>query len=294
MFDRLKGNANNQDGLNPTDDRNNLRWSRGSSQGRQESSAPPPSSKEGYAAPPPEKEPPPAFQSNFASVSLHSSDKIRLLGLPVEQRDAVRASITRNWPQGIQREREYYGSHEFKLRGNPWYPTGDDALHARRVTRGVLSTIHDAGWILYITTDISRNEGDNDSLFFRHQSPSPTPREWFSLTFSKGDRIRLIDAPQDVVEATKRALQPETQRHEPYRLPGVYEIKLIGYPFQASGGETMVSRNLCLKLFSVFEAHGFTVSASMDQKYQGSGTETDSWHVSRPIGWAQGTPVYHQ
>lgn len=223
------------------------------------------------------------------------SDKIRLLHLPVEQRDAVRDSIKRTWPRGIQRERDYYGSHEFKLSGNPWSPYGEEALHARRLTRGILATLYDAGWVLFIATDISRNPGDKDNLFFRHQSPAPTPREWFSVTFSKGDRVRLIDAPQDVVRDTLAALRSETQRHEPYRIPGVYEIKLTGWPFAASGGETMVSRTLCLKLFGVFENHGYTISASMDQKYGGEhGEETDTWHVSRPVGWAQGTPVYHQ
>lgn len=184
---------------------------------------------------------------------------------------------------------------EFKLHGYPWAPSGDDALHARRLTRGILSTLYDAGWVLYIATDISQNMDDKDNLFFRHQSPPPQPREWFSITFSRGDRLRLIDAPQQVVQDVIEVVGSEVQKHEPYRLEGVYEIKLQGYPFMASGGRTMVSRNLCLKLFTALEKNGYTVSASMDQKYGGQyDTETDTWHMSRPLGWVEGAPVYHQ
>ena len=191
------------------------------------------------------------------------SDRIRLLHFPPAQRDTIRTTIQRTWPRGIQNERDYYGSYEFKMHGNPWSPYGEDALHARRLTRGILATLYEAGWVLYIATDISQNPGDKDNLFFRHQSPAPTPCEWFSVTFSRGDRIRLIDAPQAVVDDTLAALAPETQSHAPYKIPGVYEIKLNGWPFAASGGKTMVSRQLCLKLFSVLERNGFTVSASM-------------------------------
>lgn len=301
MFGKLKGRFEDQDRLGTSEDNTERRTSRDSARRSQQlpqpakTEPPPPFSQNDYRPPPAEKAQPPPFSTNFASVSLHMSDRVRLLQLPMEQRDAIRNTIKQTWPRGIQNERDYHGSWEFKMSGNPWSPYGENALYARRLTRGILATLYEAGWVLYIATDISRNPGDKDNLFFRHQSPAPTPCEWFSITFSKGDRIRLIDAPQEVLQDTLAILRAETQRHEPYRIPGVYEIKLNGWPFAASGGSTMVSRSICLKLFSMFEQHGFTVSASLDQKYGGgNGEETDTWHLSRPIGWAPGAPVYHQ
>jgi hypothetical protein len=174
-------------------------------------------------------------------------------------------------------------------------PYGEDAIWARRLTRCIMSTLHSFGWILYIATDLSRNPGDKDNLFFRQQIPAPAPCEWFSVTFSKGDRLRLIDAPQQVVQTTIAALKPLVQSHQPYSVSGVHEVKLNGYPFAAAGGATMVSRNVALNLFQVFEQNGFTLYASIDQKYGGEhGQETDTWHVSRPQGWQPGAPVYHQ
>lgn len=234
------------------------------------------------------------FRSNFASVSLHMGDRIRFLQLPDEVVVAIRSRVKDAWPRGIQDERNYYGSWELKMRGNPWMPAGDDAIHARRLTREIMSGLYNLGWVLYISTDISRKTNDKDNLFFRHQDPAPAPAEWFSLTFSKGDRLRLIDAPTEVVSAVINALSLETQSHAPYRLPGVYELKFKGYPFMSSGGETIAARTLVLKLLSVLECHGFTVNASIDQKYGGEhSNETDTWHLCRPQGWAPGQPVYH-
>lgn len=222
------------------------------------------------------------------------SDRLRLLSLPQEVTDAIRTSIKQTWPRGIQEERDYYGSREFKMNGNPWHPHGDDAIHARRLTRGIMATLYSFGWILYIATDLSRNMGDKDSLFFRHQHPVPAPCEWFSCTFSKGDRLRLIDAPENLTNDIINELRSLTQSHQPYTVKGTYEIKFNGYPFAASGGKTMVSRTMAISLFEVLERNGFAIYASIDQKYGGEhGTETDTWHMSRPAGWTPGAPVYH-
>lgn len=295
MFGKLKGKFDHRDdlGSQPThsseqlqpqpqhDDRKHHRAASSSSSTKKEA--------------PPEVNIAPAFRTNFACVSLHMSDRIRLMQFPPEVCDAVRNSLRQSWPMGIQGEREYYGSLEFKMKGYPWSPAGEDAIHARRLTRGIMATLYSYGWILYISSDVSMKQGDKDNLFFRHQEPAPAPCEWFSCTFSRGDRLRLIDAPQAVVDDVIAVLSLHTQSHEPYKVGGVYEIKFNGYPFMASGGDTMVSRMMVLQMFAVFEQHGYTVYASIDQKYGGEhGTECDSWHLSRNANWQPGAPVYHQ
>ncbi len=125
-------------------------------------------------------------------------------------------------------EQKYHGSWEFKMRGYPWLSSGDEAIHARRLTRGILSILHSFGYVLYISTDVSASSGDIANLFFRHQDPAPAPCEWFSCMFTKGDQLRLIDAPQDVVNDIVGTLRTYTQSHEPYRVSGVYGIKFSG------------------------------------------------------------------
>ncbi|KAK5115551.1 hypothetical protein LTR62_001210 [Meristemomyces frigidus] len=222
--------------------------------------------------------------STFASVSLHMSDRLRFLQLPRPVIAQIRSRISHPeiWPRGIQEERQYHGSWEIKLRGNPWHPTGNDAIYARRLTREVIATLYSLGWILYSSTDISRKTNDKDNLFFRFQPrPPPTvPVEWFSLTFSRGDRLRLIDCPAELRQAIVAALAYKTQSHGPYRIPGVYELKFTGHPFMALGGESMDARLLVLKLLDVLQRGGWRVYASIDQKYGGeNANETDTWQI---------------
>lgn len=55
------------------------------------------------------------FQTTFASLSMHMTDRLRLLQFPVGTIEIIRATITANWPRGVQATRDYYGSHEFKV-----------------------------------------------------------------------------------------------------------------------------------------------------------------------------------
>jgi hypothetical protein len=58
---------------------------------------------------------------------------------------------------------------------------------------------------------------------------------------------------------------------------GVYEVKLRGSPWMATGTETMQARELLLIMLEVLEEHGWTVYASVDQKNGGEKTtETDT------------------
>lgn len=58
-----------------------------------------------------------AFQSKFASLSLHQNDKIRLLDFPNEAVEVVKSAIRTGWPYGLQDQRHVHGSTELKLKG---------------------------------------------------------------------------------------------------------------------------------------------------------------------------------
>lgn len=52
-------------------------------------------------------------------MTLNMSDRLRLLACPQEVVPLIRETIVKNWEAGIQVERGYNGSHEFKMKG--WY-----------------------------------------------------------------------------------------------------------------------------------------------------------------------------
>jgi hypothetical protein len=70
----------------------------------------------------------------------------------------------------------------------------------------------------------------------------------------------------------------KVQSHSQYSR-GVYEVKLYGSPWWATGTETMEVRSLLLVLLEVLEIEGWTVYASVDQK-KGTEKRTETDTVS--------------
>lgn len=77
----------------------------------------------------------------------------------------VRSGIERSWPYGIDRERDYYGSREFRLQGCPWAApnsmgaaSSNRALVARAMMCYILKSIIDAGWHVYASADITSSK----------------------------------------------------------------------------------------------------------------------------------------
>lgn len=234
-----------------------------------------------------------SFKSKFASLSLHMTDLIRLLHFPSDVALAIQRTIMNHW-DGIQDVGEYGGAYQFKLRGRPWSGWGEEALHARRLMREIFRTLYDHGWVLTLSTDISRKTRDKDTLVFRHQDPAPARRDWMSISFARGDKIHLIDAPPEFTSSLFNELHPIIHKSKQI-LPGVHEFQMGVSLWWATGTDTMKAREVVLQMMEVLERHGFTIYASIDQdtRHSDTSSETDSWTCCRPSDWRQGAPVYH-
>lgn len=92
----------------------------------------------------------------LSAVTLNMSDRLRLIRFSEREIGALRSTIQGLWGRGIQSEREYHGAHEFKLKGYPWNGQGSDAIPSRRLMCGVLSTLHGMGWVLAMSTDVTK------------------------------------------------------------------------------------------------------------------------------------------
>jgi hypothetical protein len=208
----------------------------------------------------------PQFHTIFASMSMHMSDRLRLLRFPSADIESVHSAINASWPRGVQDIREHYGSHEFKLKGNPWSGQSDEAIFARRMMCKILETLSNTGWVLAVTADISKRTTEKDTLIFRYQQPPPATCDWMSISFSLQDRIRLIDAPEELIQYLVSCLGRFIQRHKRHKLEGTYELQIHGYPWRAPDNKIMESRLLLLQLLEGLDAKGWTVYASIDQK----------------------------
>ncbi|KAF9700859.1 hypothetical protein EKO04_000211 [Ascochyta lentis] len=222
-------------------------------------------------------QPPPPFQTRFASMSMHSNDDLRFMHFPTEVVDQCRSTVLGVWKGGIQKERMYGNSQEFKLSGYPWSAMGSDAMEACRLIGALLGTLRSLGWVLSLNTNVSQNLANKDSLIFRYQSPAPAPCDWCSISFSRTDRIRLIDVSPEVCQALPARLGQEWVSKTSQYAPGIQEVKLHGYPWAAGGKDTMRVRELLLTMLETLEEEGWTVYASIDQSMSSQNTsETDT------------------
>jgi hypothetical protein len=239
-----------------------------------------------------------AFRTSFASLSLHQGDRIRMLQFPDSDVLALKEIIKKHWAKGLQNERKYGQSHEYKLHGYPWHGQGSDAITSRVLMREIIAHLFSEGWILHASTDISKSASDTDTLLFRKQQTPPPESQWISISYNMSDRLRLIGASEDLIQDVRELLQSmrllQTENWKDQRL-NAREYKLHGYPWIPSGEATMTTRMILLNLLEVLEKKGWSLYASIDQSTAGkNSSETDSWYCVRDKAWVEGSTVFHR
>ncbi|OAG06979.1 uncharacterized protein CC84DRAFT_1258198 [Paraphaeosphaeria sporulosa] len=265
----------------------------------------------------------PAFRTRFAAVSLHAADRLQFLRFPPALYSLLRATIQAVWTRGIQLEKISTQLLELQLKGNPWGVHRDNpdglgigalrnvldrdsegqAIHAQRLVCALLRALHSEGWVLMQSTDVSQVLWDADTLLFRHQMPAPAPQEWFSVVFQH-NRFRFVDAPRGLClrvleHLSSQRLEMKFKDHE--KVEGCCEVKFTGMMRRGSpyldpviNAGTLKTRMMFLDLLGVVEESGWTLYASVEQNMRGDGEGmTDTWYCCRPVGWAEGNPVYH-
>ncbi|BEI81232.1 hypothetical protein CcaverHIS002_0203920 [Cutaneotrichosporon cavernicola] len=221
-------------------------------------------------------------QALYACLHLSREDRIRLLGFPPHMVEVMRNTLTIAWPVGLQNSEGGPGWHEFKLRGNPWFGQGREAVPAKRLMIHILHAMANAGWHLAASTDLSKKNWDKDSLMFR--AGPPAHRIMFAVTFNETDKIRIIDPPnesvqqafiQTVVNSWRGGIQNQKLKEE-----RCYQIKLRGNPWYASSAQQVNdARFLALQLLTTFDNLGYELCATIDMNTGASedNRDMDAW-----------------
>ncbi|KAM5433672.1 hypothetical protein McanCB56680_005752 [Microsporum canis] len=232
-------------------------------------------------------------RTSFACLSMHMTDRIRLMRFPAHMVPQIIEMVRTGWPKGINAPREYGQSLEIKLNGNPWSPHswGESKVDARRLVTRLLDGLYLRGWIIKASVDI----GHVDSLFFRYQQPAPPPCIWTSISFHNSDRLRIVDAPTGFGLILADALGPDVENCQ---VKGtMFEIKLHGNPWRAVGTKTVQTRVILLAVMDVLEQQGFSLYATINHNSRrskdSSTAEADTWYCNRRLDWKPGEFVYH-
>lgn len=107
------------------------------------------------------------------AMSFNMRDRIRIIDAP-SFAVCITDAIQTQWRNGIQSTRDYHGSIEFKLSGNPWYPNGSETVYGRMLLCQIIANVRAKGYKLYGSIDISiGHEGmDLESWIFRRVGPA--------------------------------------------------------------------------------------------------------------------------
>ena len=131
-------------------------------------------------------------------ISFNSNDLLRLIGAPDTMVSTVRSTIQSFWHKGIQEEKRYAESWQFKLKGYPWWASGEEAVESRFLVMKLMEVLLPYGWTPVAAIDSSRKDSDKSSLLFRLMQPRQAP--FFCMSMNESDKLRLINAPEDVTK----------------------------------------------------------------------------------------------
>ena len=162
----------------------------------------------------------------------------------------------------------------------------------------ILSTLHQYGWNLLTSTDVSKKQQDKDTLIFQLGAPPPAT-SFFVVSFNERDKLRLIGAPPELISAVQQTIgSNEIQREEWIYDRTAYQFKLYvifflffnlnnmstcrrGYPWLGQGDEAVTSRMKLLALLDCFTSFGWQLHASIDMSIGYEGCDTDTWFFRR-------------
>ncbi|KAG8852332.1 hypothetical protein FRB91_006586 [Serendipita sp. 411] len=173
------------------------------------------------------------------------------------------------------------------MRGNPWGGDGSEAVPAIYMVCEVMAAVYHLGWILTMATDISKRAMDKDTLIYR-QGDIPSPCVFMAVSFNDGDKLSLINASNEVINAVKNIWGGNVQRESWKLLNVAWEFKLAGYPWWSSGNESVAVRVLLLNTLDALSSFGWETHTSVDITAgpgglgKNAGADTDCWILRKP------------
>ncbi|WVQ82223.1 hypothetical protein IAT38_004351 [Cryptococcus sp. DSM 104549] len=225
---------------------------------------------------------PRANTHSFACLHMQYSDTLRLIGVTHKVCEEVDRAIVRGWGNGIQRKKQLEGAFEWKLWGHPWPITNIDPVPTRRLLLFILRALSTNGWELHTATFLSTLVYDRNSLILR--SCPPRDRSFFVIHFTRGDKVRLIDHPDDGVQDAFEEAMKTWPAGIQYKGPegGCYKVKLKGNPWSPPPGiETTQARVLACTLLAKMEEVGYELVGSVDVN---SDQRLDTWIFANMLG----------
>ena len=154
---------------------------------------------------------------------------------------------------------------KLSLGGLSWTAWGEDSINVRKM---ILNFIEAARKHKYELVTNLNTKGTTDSLLFQHKdSLQPDLREeMMMISLNRDDRMRLVACPGSVISLVEEVISQHWEgglQHSKEK-SGAWEFKLAGYPWWASGEDTVKSRYLVANLIMKLKSVGWEVAVTLD------------------------------
>jgi len=197
-------------------------------------------------------------------IGLRNTDKLQLINMPDHLIDIIKKCIADTWSEGIQSEGKKEDFYEIKLSGNPWNAYGYENVEARFLIAAIFTSLAQQNWKFHASVNMMDT---TDSLFFKYDPESPPlPGQRLVISFNEGDKLRLMNAPQDVISVIHKVLKDHWHQgikaeHDNNKS---WEYKFSGYPWWGRGPEYIIPRFVVCKILESLQGKGWTIEATID------------------------------
>jgi hypothetical protein len=206
----------------------------------------------------------------FFMMGFGQGDRLRLIGGAPGIADIIRRVIEAKWNPGrIQDERDFHGSHEFKISGNPWNSVLAESARARYLMLEFFQELLRYGWHNVAAFCLSRVSSDRVVLLFEKREPLERPM--FCIAPHDSDKFWLINMSAELVSLFKRVLRSrwsngtQSEKEIALHFGTVHNLKLIGKPW--SGGESnspIHARSFLCSIIEEFAKVGWELMLCVD------------------------------
>jgi hypothetical protein len=113
-----------------------------------------------------------SWRPQFGIISLNRTDRLRLINFEPQVTQIVNETILKFYQTTPPEIKDYFGSTEFKLKGNPFHCTGEESVLTRQLFCRIFEALSAKGWKVLKTMDVSRKVTDK-SIFILEKKTTP-------------------------------------------------------------------------------------------------------------------------
>lgn len=200
-------------------------------------------------------------------VSMNRTNRLRLIDFEVDIQGQIQQCINDFFqPKHEIQAKNYHGSTEFKLPGDPFHCQGSEAIKTRRFINRLLETLLSNGYFPLTGIDISRKNHDKSIIALYKSLPKPDSLA-ACIAMSDVNTLRLIDFPayeQERLAEIIRSSYSYGLSREKMNDVSCLEIKLNQSPWHMGGPSGVQGKALLMHLLKKTHELNWQLVASLD------------------------------